>query len=179
MNRFFVIGINAEPWAIGPLGLGRKAGKPYPFIGPNQKMQAYQEALREQLEGSGVLDGEVEVNLYIWRKIETMTIAGGRNRKAKVADATNIQKATEDAIQGVLITNDRLVRRISTEVMQQDDKTEPCIVIQVRPYVGSTPEFPDEIWDKVDSVAGRPTPDTLFVPLLGESVQGDDSASVF
>lgn len=179
MNRFFVIGLNAEPWAIGPLGLGRKAGKPYPYIGPNQKVQAYQEALREQLEGSGVLDGEVEVNLYIWRKIETMLIAGGRNRKGKSADATNIQKATEDALQGVLITNDRLVRRISTEVMQQDENTEPCIVIQVRPYVGSTPELPDHIWDQVDSVAGRPTPDTLFVPVAGGSTEEVDSAGVF
>jgi hypothetical protein len=161
--KFFVVGLNPEPWAVGPLGVGRKGKISYPYIGPNQKLQAYQEALREQLEGSDLLEGEVEITLYIWRKIETMKVYGGRDRKAKTSDATNIQKATEDAIQGVLIENDRNVRRITTEIVQQDENAEPCIVISVAPYQGSNPGFPDEVWHQVDVATKRVAPAPLFV----------------
>jgi len=177
-NRFFVIGVNAEPWAVGSLGIARKGKSTYPYIGPNQKLQAYQEALKEQLEGAVLLVGEVEINLYIWRKIEKLTVYGGRNRKGNTSDATNIQKATEDALQGILIENDRFVRRIATEIMQQDELTEPCIVIQVRPYVGSSPEFPDSIWEQVDTIAGRTPPDTLFVPTTSEPTRRAEALDV-
>lgn len=140
-------GINAEPWAIGPLGVGRKGRATYPFIGPNQKLQAYQEALRENLQNADLVEGEVEVRLYVWRQIEHLKVSGGRDRKGKSADATNIQKATEDAIQNILIENDRNVRRISTEIVSQSEDTEPRILVHVLPYVKREIHVPAYVQD--------------------------------
>ena len=151
--RWFILKLNAEPWAVGNLGIGRRGKTPYPYLSPNQKLQAYQEAVREELDGAGILEGEVEVKLFIWRKLETAKVMGGRDRKAKTSDATNIQKATEDAIQGILIQNDRNVRKVSTEIVAQDDKTEPCIVIQVGPYEPFNPDsIPEVVWGDIDRV---------------------------
>lgn len=161
-ERWFVLALTAQPWAVGPLGVGFRGKKPYPYIGPNQQLQAYQEALREQLEGAGILQGEVEINLYIWRQLETAKNFGGRDRKAKTSDATNIQKATEDALQGVLIENDRNVRRICTEIVAQDENTKSCIVVRVRPYQPTqASEIPASVWAEVDKINGLPTPDML------------------
>jgi Holliday junction resolvase RusA-like endonuclease len=161
-DRWFVIGITAQPWAVGSLGVGYRGKKPYAYIGPNQQLQAYQEALKEQLEGAGMLLGEVEVQLYIWRKLETAKNFGGRDRKAKTSDATNIQKATEDALQGILIENDRNVRRISTEIVAQNENTESCIVVRTRPYQPlRTSVIPNEVWNDIDRVQGIPMADTL------------------
>lgn len=155
-GHFYQIRLNAEPWAIGPLGMGRKGKGAYPFIGPNQKLQAYQEAIKESLSGAEIIEGEVEVRLYIWRQIETLKVYGGRDRKGKTSDATNIQKATEDAIQNLLIQNDRLVRRISTEIVSQDEGTEGKIVIHILPYVSRELEIPESIQD-YDAPWGEPT----------------------
>lgn len=46
-----------------------------------------------------------------------------------------MQKAIEDAMQGVLISNDRNVRSISTEIMRQDTDVDfPHISIYAGPY---------------------------------------------
>ena len=155
-EKFFVIGINAEPWAVGSLGVGRKGKGHYPYMSPNQKLQAYQNALREELAGAEMLTGKVEVRLFVWRRIEKMKVYGGRDRKGKTSDATNIQKATEDAIQNLLIENDRNVRRISTEIVREDEDTEPCIVIAVRPYETQDLGLPDAIWAEIDKVTKAP-----------------------
>jgi Holliday junction resolvase RusA-like endonuclease len=155
-DRWFILGLTAQPWAIGPLGVGFRGKKPYPYIGPNQQLQAYQEALREELDGAGVLTGEVDIRIYIWRALETAKNFGGRDRKAKTSDATNIQKATEDALQGVLIENDRHVRRISTEIVEQTENTVSCILICVKPYEPLDPSgIPDVVWNRVDEVRGQ------------------------
>lgn len=156
-DRWFVLALQAEPWAVGPLGVGRAAGgKPYPYMGPNQKVQAYQEAVKGELDGAGVIQGLVEVQLFIWRQIETMKVSGKRDRIGKPADATNIQKATEDAIQGILIENDKNVRLISTHVVEQSSTVTPCIVLRVKPYEEFDPgDLPDHVWDDVDKIQGR------------------------
>lgn len=60
-----------------------------------------------------------------------------------------MQKALEDALQGVVIENDRLVQRITSEIVRQDADTEPCIIACVssiyRPSYGA--EIPKEILD--------------------------------
>jgi Holliday junction resolvase RusA-like endonuclease len=156
-TRWFVLALTAQPWAIGPLGVGFRGKKPYAYIGPNQQLQAYQEALREELDGAGVLEGEVEVQLFIWRQLETAKNFGGRDRKAKTSDATNIQKATEDALQGILIENDRNVRRISTEIVAQDEDTKSCILVCVKPYQPLNPDvIPDPVWAEIEDAQHRP-----------------------
>ncbi len=170
MEEFYVIALNAEPWAIGPLGVARKNGV-HPYIGPNQKLQAYQEALREHLQGSPMTTGEVEVRLIIWRQIESMKVYTGKNRKGKTSDATNIQKATEDALQGVLIENDRNVRKISTQIVSQKEDTMPCIVIGIKPYVEEKIDMPFSIWDRIEEVRRTALPNE-------GSLWSDDAAEI-
>jgi Holliday junction resolvase RusA-like endonuclease len=155
-ERWFAVALNAEPWAVGSLGVSHRGKQAYPYMSPNQQLQAYQNALRDELDGAGILTGMVEVKLYIWRRLDVAKVMGGRNRKAKTSDATNIQKATEDAIQGVLIENDRNVQRISTEIVEQNDDCEPCILICVKPYQPLDPAtIPDVIWSLVDKTRGE------------------------
>lgn len=155
-DRWFVLALTAQPWAIGPVGVGYRGKKPYAYVGPNQQLQAYQEALREELDGAGILDGEVEIQLFIWRKLEMAKNFGGRDRKAKTSDATNIQKATEDALQGILIENDRNVRRISTEIVEQSDTAKSCIAMRVRSYQPLNPDLiPDAVWGEVEDAQDR------------------------
>lgn len=161
-DRWFTLALTAQPWAIGPVGVGYRGKKPYAYIGPNQQLQAYQEALREELDGAGILTGEVEITLYIWRAIESARNFGGRDRKAKTSDATNIQKATEDALQGVLIENDRNVRRVTTEIVEQKEGIQSCILVRVRPYEPlKTTEIPNDVWNSVDKARGIPLADEL------------------
>lgn len=176
MDRYFVLALNPEPWAVGSLGVNRRGAKSFPYIGPNQKLQAYQEAVREALAGKAVLtEGEVEVRLMVWRRIENLKVYSGRDRKAKTSDATNIQKATEDAIQNLLIENDRQVRRISIEVVEQSETTNPCIVINVRPYQEGEVALPSSVWDEIDIVMSRApdSPEALgeFNPLPVERIE--------
>ncbi len=161
-DRWFTLALTPQPWAIGPLGVSRRGKQTYAYIGPNQQLQAYQEALREELDGAGILSGEVEITLYIWRALEAAKNFAGRDRKAKTSDATNIQKATEDALQGILIENDRNVRRICTEIVEQKEGIQSCILIRVRPYQPlRTEEIPNDVWNSVDAARGIPLADQL------------------
>jgi hypothetical protein len=152
-ERWFVLPINPEPWAVGPLGVNHKTKRAY--MGENQKLAAYQNAVREQVEDAIPTVGEVEITLYIWRALEKATTFDGKKRRAHTSDATNIQKATEDAIQGFLIENDRNVRKVMTEIVEQSERTTPCIVIRVKPYEEHDPStIPDAVWAGVDKVQG-------------------------
>lgn len=156
-DKFFVIALNAVPWGVGPMTTLRKGGRVIPFMGKNQQLAAFQEAVKEELINGTMTQGEVELKFYIWRQLEELTVYGSRNRTVHQADATNMQKAIEDALQGVLIENDRNVRRISTEIVQQDNEATPCIVVHVKPYTGHAITLPDEVWYKIDKIAGDTT----------------------
>lgn len=154
-DRWFVVGVNAEPWAIGPITVGRKGKGHFPIVGRNQKLASYQEALAAELEGAGILEGEVEITLFIWRRLDNGLSFDGKKHRAHQADATNIQKATEDAIQGVLIQNDRNVRKVTTEIVEQNATVEPCVAIRTRPYEPFDPaNVPEFIWPAIDRLQG-------------------------
>ena len=142
---WYVLPINPDPWAVGPLGVGKKQGKFYPYIGPNKQLVAFQDAIREELVSQGVEmlpEGSYKIQCFFWRRLDTH--ASGRKH---VADATNMQKATEDAIQKVLIDNDRGVVDIRSRIVEQSDDTEPMIVLEVELDEGwSESEIPTEVW---------------------------------
>ena len=145
MNDYYwVTGINPEPWAIGtPFRRGSKGLG----ISPNGKLKAYQEALKEefpQQNAHAVLhEGELSVQFYFWRS----------SAHGNVADATNLQKATEDALQGLLYVNDRSNLHVQSDVMEQTPETSPHILIVVEPWVRpeivlpeSAPEWAGTDW---------------------------------
>ena len=147
MCHWFFLAINPDPWAIGPLGVGKRNGKYYPYVGRNAQLAAYKEAVAEEMrEVVKLPEGKYELTLYFWRRLDEH--AGGKKHEA---DATNLQKATEDALQDVLIGNDRDVARIQSTIVEQGTEVKPCVVIKAQMWQGLDPhEIPDHIWEQID-----------------------------
>lgn len=125
-NTWFVMPVNPDPWAIGPLGVGKKNGKYYPYVGRNVQLASYKEAVRDLMAGVNMLTaGEYSLTFYFWRRLD----GSGKNSK-HTADATNLQKATEDALQGVLFDNDRDVRHVESWLMQQSEDAPSVVVLR-------------------------------------------------
>jgi Holliday junction resolvase RusA-like endonuclease len=152
MKWYIIEDVNPQPWAIGPLGVGRRPGGMYPYVGPNKQLTTFQNAIREELSDLEGLsfEGDVELEFFVWRKIEQHQ-GSSRKISGHQADATNIQKALEDALQGCLFANDRQVRRISTTVVEQGRDVKPRIVIAAAAFRGFDPShIPDFIWMEID-----------------------------
>lgn len=114
-ERWYALNINPEPWAVGPLDLLRRGGKLAPTMGRNVQLHMYQQAVKEELArkyaevGAAPLVPGYALSFFFWRDTQ----------KGNYADTTNLTKATEDALQGVLITNDREVIRNYAEIVRQ------------------------------------------------------------
>ena len=124
-------GINPEPWAIGKAfamrGLAR-AG-----IAPNRKLVAFQQAAREALLAEydpPLLTCPIKMHFFFSRAVEK-TSYGDKSAHAMHADATNLQKALEDAFQGILYKNDNQVIDIHSSIVDQSTTAEPGIAIVV------------------------------------------------
>lgn len=150
--KWIVLRLNPQPWAIGPLGMGRKKGGGfYPYVGPNAQLVAYQNAVREALEAQGVekIEGEVDIKFYFSRAIESSLRVSGRRVSAHTSDATNMQKATEDALQGVLIGNDRDVVTISSTILDQGPEAMSFVAIRITRPRDRRDEIPSTVWDEI------------------------------
>lgn len=124
--KIFAISINPQPWAIGELGVGRRGGKVYPYVGPNQQLKSYQEAVREEIADNHWYDdqpyeGAVKLECYFWRNT-----TGGN-----YADVTNLIKGTEDAIQGLVIKNDRQTLAVDGRIVEQGPDVVGKVIIVV------------------------------------------------
>ena len=137
--------INAEPWAIGTASVGRRGGGTYARIAPNAQLVAYQEAVREAVSDwmttNGVTPEQImsqgydRITFYVWRVQGEYIRSDGRTQHRNRVDVTNIQKGTEDALQGLLFKNDvtnRDVRTVMVEQVKQADVPQdyqPWVVI--------------------------------------------------
>jgi Holliday junction resolvase RusA-like endonuclease len=135
-------GINPEPWTAPEASVGRRSGSNYVQMHKTESLRAYQEAipevLREQnprLESFG--EEEIELAFFFWRRLDDYEVGDGKKSRRSWADATNMQKALEDALQGILFDNDRTVRSITSEVMAQGPDVEPRILIHASTYWGT------------------------------------------
>lgn len=153
MNKdyWFSMNLNSEPWSVGSLSIGKRNGKFYPKMSPNHQLVAFKEAVKEELEQVKHLPtGEYELTFYIWRKLERYQGEKKMVQKNQT-DATNLQKALEDGLQGVLFDNDRNVRDIRTIIVEQEVHTEPRIIIRASLWNGLNPnEIPQYVWDQAD-----------------------------
>lgn len=134
-EQWFVLNINPEPWAVGPLGVARREGKLAPYMGRNQQLDAYKEAVRDELitryPTLEMLPPGYELDFYFWRNRADYQGTTKQVRKNQ-ADATNMQKATEDALQGLLIENDRDVLRVGSAIMAQGPDVRGAVAFRVR-----------------------------------------------
>ena len=128
----YTLWLNPEPWAVGTISSGRsKGGKIFARMSPDPNLAAYQRAVKEELADAEMLpEGFTKLTFYFWRQQATYLDAADRRRHRNQADATNMQKGLEDALQGILFENDRDIRDIRSVIMEQGPNVEPCIVIQ-------------------------------------------------
>lgn len=143
---FWVTGVNPQPWAV-PRG-NRFGGRPQ----KGGVLHTYQQAVKEQVSSFwefGPFDKDVPIALSFafWRQIENEQDTAGRWHRGKVADATNLQKALEDALQGVLFTNDRYIADIRSRIIEQGPYVEPKIGICIRPATGISLQMEFEFGD--------------------------------
>lgn len=148
-NFVVLFDINPEPWAIGTAFAGRRGGAVRGGISPNQKLVIYKKAVADELEmafSNQTLpvynkDQAVSLELYFWRQVEP----GGN-----YADVTNLQKAFEDSLQGIIIPNDRQIKRVTATLVEQGPDVEPCIMFRHDVY------WQDPLWIKtLKAVIGR------------------------
>lgn len=142
---WYHIPVNPEPWAIGPVGTGRRNGKMWAYVGQNQQLHAYQEAVRESLfdpttisidSGPHKYYGSIHLVFYFWRQVT-------REDRAHEADVTNMQKATEDALQGILYDNDRSTRQITSVLVDQGPLVDGKVIVGIAPF--QPREFPKPV----------------------------------
>ncbi len=129
MTRYHLAGIEPEPWTAPEGTIGRRGGKLFVQFHKNAQVAAFQNAVKEEFPVQNphptVEDEWIKLTFWLWR-----STGGARKR----VDATNCQKALEDALQGILYTNDRLVRDVRTVIVEQTEGIMPHIVIDIEPW---------------------------------------------
>lgn len=125
--------VNPEPWAVGPIQPVRRGGKIAAFMGKNQQLATFQEAVkeavREQWGDLPTLEGHMELAVYLWRRRDEYRTEKDRMHRKHDADATNMLKGLEDALQGVLFGNDRDNISVHSHIMQQGADVTGKIII--------------------------------------------------
>lgn len=128
--------LNPEPWAMGNVAVITAGRKPFPKVSPNKTLKTYQDAVQAELEieDIGILPGPFySVRFTFSRQLVKYKTRGGKTSSRNWADVTNMQKGTEDALQGVRIPNDRAVVRVQSGLYgPQRESTLPFVVIEIR-----------------------------------------------
>lgn len=149
--KWLALDVNPEPWAIGPVGYSRRGGKMSAYVGRNQQLDAYKQAVAEELtekyDGEPI-PGKVMLVFYFWRNMAEYETPQARRHRKHEADLTNLQKATEDACQGILFDNDRDVASVYAEVREQGPDVIPAVVIGVDSYIET--ELPPQVIQLLD-----------------------------
>lgn len=128
-------GINPEPWAAPDIFRGRGV--------KNADLRAFQNAVNE-LVSLELHRREMRVPVFpkatplvvcfgFWRQQATSRSSSGRNVRSRAADATNMQKATEDALQKLIFDNDRHNLTVASHVIEQGDEVEPAVLVFIEP----------------------------------------------
>lgn len=135
---FLVEGLNPEPWTASLASVGQKDGKKFVQFYKPEPLRLYQESFKEmfveQNPHAEMRPGELCLLFYFWRQLTLNEIFEGKNRRSHVADATNLQKSTEDALQGILYKNDSLVRSVQSRIIEQNRDTTSRILIGIGGY---------------------------------------------
>jgi Holliday junction resolvase RusA-like endonuclease len=158
--QWHILDINPEPWRVGPVGVARRNGKLSGYVGRDQQLAAYEDAVREAIgTGHTLIEGKVRLVMFFWRRRDDYETPQARHHRKHDADVTNLIKATEDALQGVLFKNDKDTNDIRGVLVEQGSNVTPRIVIGIEP----SPEIPDaaiylpdDIWIEMSLRDSRP-----------------------
>jgi hypothetical protein len=118
----FVVDVNPIPWRVPPFSRGR--GPKGVVAGRDAELHAYEEAIRDEViaKGAYLMPGPYMIQLWFSR-----TLAGNVN----AADVTNMQKSTEDALQGAVIENDTETVEIFSHRIAQGEDAPGVVIIEV------------------------------------------------
>jgi Holliday junction resolvase RusA-like endonuclease len=160
-DAILIRGLNPEPWTVGTITQGFAGKRRYATIAKDERLRIYQEGIAECVR-------EAYPNLRMWpediplelqfkfcRQLDQYTSGKGRKAKRHIADATNMTKALEDALQGILYKNDSQVKHSSGEIILEGPDVEPMILVLLREHVL------DPAWKRLMdhlSTCPRPTP---------------------
>lgn len=133
IRKIYALPVNPEPWRTPPFHPGRVGRKLIVKAGRDEQSHTFKEAVRELLvaQGAEMLPPPYELHFHFYRQLATYETAKGSDHTKHHADATNMQKLAEDALQGILIDNDRNVRVVSSRIVEQGPRVEPMIVVFV------------------------------------------------
>lgn len=157
---WFVLDVNPEPWAIGPMSVGRgPKGKLFPVVGRNTQLWHYQQAVKEALGHPDIWfeNQKIELKFYFWRRRDEYETPQARTHRKHEADVTNLQKATEDALQGVLFKNDKDVSHVESWMVQQGTDVEGCVIIAIRGTSLNGVSLPLRVMDLQDEIMSTVT----------------------
>src|SRR5258708_2084247 len=109
---YLLEGVNPEPWMASEGSVGRGKGRQFVRFHKPDQLRNYQEAVKAEMPRQNPhaveRPGDIEVMFFFWRQLSQFELhEDTKRRRSHVADATNLQKALEDALQGVLYKNDR------------------------------------------------------------------------
>lgn len=160
---YLVEGLNPEPWAASLASVGQKGGKPYVQFYKPEPLRIYQEAFKDlfvkQNPQAVEEPGEIQLWFYFWRQLSLNEMFEGRDTRSHVADATNLQKSTEDALQGILFANDRSVRHVRSSVVEQGEETVPRILVGCGPFYAGAEDLVDATILSSEMASPLPDPD--------------------
>lgn len=154
----FCLPVNPEPWAIGSAYVRRGGGKAFASIAPDKTLKTYQEAIRSELmaRGASLLEPPYALEFYFWRQNAQYQSPKGRTMTRNTPDTTNMQKATEDAIQGVLIGNDRDVLAVKSHRVEASIEGAGQVVIVVHRVDDSEGlEWSTHVYDAIATESAR------------------------
>lgn len=129
---WYFLPINPQPWTTPPFSPARVGGKMIVKAGRNEDNHMFKLAVQEELQRQGatmITAPYKKISFVFWRKLDQYEDSAGRKRSKNRADATNMQKLTEDALQGILFENDRDNFSVSSHVAEQTKDTVPGILI--------------------------------------------------
>lgn len=134
-KALFIMDLNPEPWTVGTLSMGYKGKSRYPMMSKDQMLRDYQEgvaeSIREAYPNLEMYPENVDLHLIckFWRREDEYTSGTGRKSSRNVADATNLTKALEDALQGILYKNDQQVKHSEGEIIMEGPDVLPRILV--------------------------------------------------
>jgi Holliday junction resolvase RusA-like endonuclease len=155
--QWFVLPLNPVPWAVGPLGIIRKAGRFLPYMGRNQELHDFKVAVARAVKDQNpvMIRGKVKITCIFWRDQEEYKTPQARTARKNEADTTNLLKATEDALQGIVYENDKDNNEVHGYIAAQAPGIRPRMVICVEPN-SDIPEIvnhlPQHVYDMMDKL---------------------------
>lgn len=131
--QWYVLSVNPVPWAVGEVGIAaNRPGGRRIYMRPNLDLKTYQEAVREEIAEWETTCWAAELHVvFVFQRALDDIVRGKNKSRAHQADTTNMQKATEDALQGILFSNDNQNRVVTSIIKQQDELAEPCVAIGI------------------------------------------------